>query len=162
MFAGHEHEIDLQFFHQPQVLFPWPRILCQVFRRSCFEAVGGFPLIRGGGEDRVAVTTARMLGWRTRTFTEKTIEHHRPLGTAGTGALKSKLQTGHTDYLMGNHPLWEGFRALYQTSKPPLVVGGLAIMVGYFGAWIRRERRPISDDLIAFSRREQMQRLRRG
>src|SRR5271156_4765549 len=42
---------------------------CQIFRRECFEAVGGYVPIKGGAIDWIAVTTARMKGWQTRTFT---------------------------------------------------------------------------------------------
>ena len=54
---------------------------CQLFRRACFEEIGGYFPIKGGGIDWTAVTTARMIGWQTRTFTDKTCLHHRPMGT---------------------------------------------------------------------------------
>src|SRR5256885_513824 len=44
---------------------------CQLFRRQCFEEVGGYVPVRGGAIDWIAVTTARMKGWDTRTFTEQ-------------------------------------------------------------------------------------------
>jgi glycosyltransferase involved in cell wall biosynthesis len=37
---------------------------CQVFRRACFEQIGGYQPVRGGGIDWIAVTTARMRGWQ--------------------------------------------------------------------------------------------------
>ena len=36
---------------------------CQLFRRQCFEEIGGYVPNRAGGIDWVAVTTARMRGW---------------------------------------------------------------------------------------------------
>ena len=56
---------------------------CQLFRRRCFEDIGGYIPNPAGGIDWVAVTTARMKGWRTRSFPEKRFHHYRPLGTAG-------------------------------------------------------------------------------
>src|SRR5438046_5752316 len=53
---------------------------CQMFRRECFEQVGGYVAVKAGAIDWVAVTTARMKGWQTRTFTEKVCFHHRELG----------------------------------------------------------------------------------
>ena len=41
---------------------------CQVFRRECFEQIGGYVPVKGGGIDLIAVITARMKGWKTRTF----------------------------------------------------------------------------------------------
>src|SRR3972149_4018127 len=35
---------------------------CQLFRRKCFEEVGGFIQIEMGGHDKIAVTKARMKG----------------------------------------------------------------------------------------------------
>src|SRR5205085_1260739 len=54
---------------------------CQIFRRKCFEQGGGYVAIKGGGIDWIAVTTARMNGWVTRTFLEKVCYHHRKIGT---------------------------------------------------------------------------------
>jgi len=50
---------------------------CQLFRRECFEAIGGYRPIQAGGIDLVAVISARLHGWKTRTFTERASEHHR-------------------------------------------------------------------------------------
>jgi glycosyltransferase involved in cell wall biosynthesis len=44
---------------------------CQMFRRRCFDEIGGYQPIKGGGIDWLAVITARMNNWKTRTFTEK-------------------------------------------------------------------------------------------
>ena len=43
----------------------------------------------------------------------------------------------------------------------PYVIGGLALLAGYVTASMRRLERPISDELVAFRRREQMQRLKK-
>jgi glycosyltransferase involved in cell wall biosynthesis len=134
---------------------------CQLFRRRCFEEIGGYVPMKLGGIDYVALTTARMKGWKTRTFTEKTSTHHRKMGTAQTGVLKSRYKLGLKDYAFGGHPLWELFRAVYQMTKKPFIVGGLALGTGYLLAAVRREERPISQEMIAFRRREQMLRLRR-
>jgi biofilm PGA synthesis N-glycosyltransferase PgaC len=134
---------------------------CQVFRRECFEAVGGYMPVKGGSIDHIAVISARMKGWNTRTFTETFCEHHREMGTAQRSVLMSKFKLGVKDYTVGNHPLWEVFRTIYQMKAPPVAVGGLALAAGYFWALLRRAARPVSQELVAFHRREQMQRLRR-
>ncbi len=134
---------------------------CQVFRRQCFEDVGGYLPVKGGSIDHIAVITARMRGWKTRTFTEKVCLHHREMGTAQRSVLKSRFKTGVKDYSVGNHPLWEVFRTVRQMSSPPLALGGLALGTGYFWAMLRREKRPVSRELIHFHRREQMQRLKK-
>jgi glycosyltransferase involved in cell wall biosynthesis len=134
---------------------------CQIFRRECFIAIGGYVPVKGGSIDHIAVLTARMKGWKTRTFTDKFCVHHREMGTAQHSVLAARFKYGAKDYAMGNHPVWELFRTVYQMSKKPWVAGGLALGTGYLWSWLRGVPRPVSDELVAFHRREQMQRLKR-
>ena len=55
---------------------------CQLFRRGCFEAIGGYQPVKGGGIDLIAMLSARMHEWETRTYTDRILVHHRPSGTA--------------------------------------------------------------------------------
>lgn len=132
---------------------------CQLFRRQCFQDIGGYAPIKGGGIDWVAVTTARMLGWQTRTFTEKVCFHHRKIGTGNSGELSVRFKQGQKDYILGNHPLWEIFRALYQATGKPYLAGGLLILSGYVWSWLRGAKRPIPAELAQFIRAEQLRRL---
>ena len=134
---------------------------CQLFRRECFENIGGYMPVKGGGIDHIAVVTARLKGWKTRTYTESVCLHHRLMGTAQHGAFSSRFRLGAKDYSVGNDPLWELFRMFYQMQQRPFVIGGLALGSGYFWSMMRRVKRPVSNDLVAFTRREQMQRLRK-
>jgi biofilm PGA synthesis N-glycosyltransferase PgaC len=134
---------------------------CQVFRRECFEAIGGYLPVKGGSIDHIAVISARMNGWKTRTFTEKVCLHHREMGTAQRSVLTSRFKLGVKDYAVGNHPLWEVFRAARQMTVPPFAIGGLALATGYFWALLRHMKRPVSRDLMDFHRREQLRRLKK-
>jgi biofilm PGA synthesis N-glycosyltransferase PgaC len=133
---------------------------CQVFRRECFEEIGGYVPIKGGGIDWTAVTTARMKGWQTRTFTEKTCLHHRQMGTGSASQLRGIYRHGQKDYYLGGHPLWQLFRGGYQMTRAPYVIGGLCLLAGYVSAALRRAERPISQELVSFHRAEQIARLR--
>ena len=133
---------------------------CQLFRRECFEEIGGYVPVKGGGVDHIAVIAARMKGWKTRTFTEKVCLHHRGIGTAERGTLMARFRTGAQDYALGGHPIWELFRTVYQMTKRPFAAGGLVLGAGYVWAMVRREEKPISREMVAFRRREQMRRLR--
>jgi len=135
---------------------------CQLFRRTCFEDIGGYVPIKTGGIDRVAVLKARARGWATLTFTEKTLLHHRKMGTgSGGGGVTANFKQGKKDYSFGNHPLWELFRGAYQIATgKPRVMGGVALISGYTWAAARRFERPITNDLVAFQRQEQMDRLK--
>jgi biofilm PGA synthesis N-glycosyltransferase PgaC len=134
---------------------------CQLFRRECFDAIGGYVPVKGGCIDHIAVVSARMKGWKTRTFTDKVCVHHRVMGTAQRGTLKAKFRMGAKDYSVGNHPVWELSRTFYQMTKPPFVLGGIALAAGYLSSLLTRTEMPISRELAEFTRREQMRRLRR-
>ena len=134
---------------------------CQVFRRECFETIGGYVPVKGGSIDHIAVITARMKGWKTRTFTDRTCLHHREIGTAQRGPIQARFKFGAKDYAIGNHPAWELFRCVYQMTKKPFVLGGLALGAGYLWASVRRAERPVSRELVGFHRWEQMRRLKK-
>ncbi len=134
--------------------------IIQLFRRQCFEDIGGYLPVKEGGIDWIAVTTARMMGWQTRSFLDRQYRHHRKMGTAGRNALQARFRYGMKDYFLGGHPLWEIPRSFYQMVKKPYILGGLSLMAGYLWASIRRVERPISKDLMAFHRKEQMDRLK--
>lgn len=133
---------------------------CQLFRRQCFEEIGRYIPNRAGGIDWIAVTTARMMGWKTRSFREKSFFHHRSLGTAERGILASSFSYGEKDYYLGGHPLWEICRVAYRLTKKPYLTGGIALGLGYISAFLRQMQRPVSDDLMKFHRNEQMLKLK--
>ena len=133
---------------------------CQLFRRKCFEEIGGYVPHRAGGIDWMAVATARMKGWKTKSFREKSFFHHRPSGTAERGVIASSFSYGEKDYYLGGHPLWEVFRMAYRSTKRPYVFSGLALGLGYCWAFLRRTPRPVSRELMIFHRHEQMVKLR--
>jgi glycosyltransferase involved in cell wall biosynthesis len=135
---------------------------CQLFRRDCFEQIGGYVPVKGGGIDYIAVIASRMRGWTTRTFTEKRCFHHREMGTAQQSGFGAKMTLGVKDYALGNHPLWQLFRTAYQMTKRPAVVGGLALLAGYVWAWASRTEKSVSREMQVFVRQEQMQRLKRS
>ena len=78
----------------------------------------------------MAVTTARMMGWTTRSFREKSFFHHRTMGTAERGRLASSFSYGEKDYYLGGHPVWEMFRVAYRMTKRPYLLDGIALGSG--------------------------------
>ncbi|MFL6436475.1 MAG: glycosyltransferase family 2 protein [Terriglobales bacterium] len=133
---------------------------CQMFRRKCFEQIGGYVPNKAGGVDWIAVTTARMMGWKTRSFREKFFFHYRSLGTAGRSSLESTFSYGEKDYYLGNHPMWEFCRVLYRSTKKPYLIDGVALLLGYVSAALRRMQRPISRELMNFHRQEELDKLK--
>jgi glycosyltransferase involved in cell wall biosynthesis len=133
---------------------------CQLFRRECFEDIGGYVPNRAGGVDWIAAMTARMKGWTVRSFPEKRFHHHRTLGTAGKGPVRALFSYGEKDYYLGGSPVWELFRVTYRATKKPLLMGGVALLAGYTWAALRRIKRAVSPELMHFHRTEQMKKLR--
>lgn len=129
---------------------------CQLFRRECFESIGGYLPLKAGAIDLVAVVTARMKGWKTETFTEKFCVHHRRMGTAKRHILIATFKSGYGDYPMGVHPIWQLFRSIYQMSRKPFILGGTILMAGYLWAMLTRAHKPVSSEFVHFRRKEQM------
>jgi len=133
---------------------------CQLFRRKCFDEIGGYIPNKAGGIDWIAVTTARMKGWKTRSFREKFFFHYRSLGTAERSPLASAFSYGEKDYYLGNHPVWEIFRVTYRATKKPYLIAAGALYLGYLSAFVRRMKRPVTKELMNFHRKEEMAKLR--
>lgn len=131
---------------------------CQLFRLKCFQDIGGYLPNPAGGIDWIAVTTARMKGWKTRSFREKRFYHYRTLGTAARSPVAASFSYGEKDYYLGGSPLWQIFRVGYRTTKNP--IDGMALLAGYFWAAARRMKRPVSRELMRFHRKEQVSKLR--
>jgi len=132
----------------------------QVFRRKCFEEIGGyFPV--SGGIDAVAEVMARMSGWKVMAFPHIRGLHNRPTGRASQGMWRAAYRTGEDDYLLGYHPLFFVARCAWRISARPFLVGSATMFLGYVWAWIRGRKRAVADDFVQYLRREQVSRLLR-
>lgn len=145
------------------------RVLCaknsvggpyQLFRRQCFEAIGGFTPIKIGGEDAVAEINARMHGWRVESFPEYKVYHYRRTGTATKSALGVHFQNGVKCYLLGYHPLFHLVKSVYRIKDRPVFFGSLWLLAGYIYAAIRHLPRPVTKDMMHFLRTEQLVRVK--
>lgn len=136
---------------------------CQLFRKECFADIGGYTPLKGGGVDVVAVVSARMKGWKTRTFIEKHSTHHRKMRSARASynrKLSGIFRSGYHDYTMGVHPLWQFSRFFYQIFGKPFFLAGFLSIAGYAWAVLTRANIPVSREFVAFRRKEQMMWLR--
>jgi len=106
----------------------------KVYRRACFEAIGG--LVPALGWDGIDEWKALTLGWEVQSFLYLKVWHYRITGAA-TGSLKSRIEQGYGAYFMGYHPLFMIARGLRHMLNRPYVMGGLAMILTYFLAWLR-------------------------
>ena len=134
---------------------------CQLFRRECFEDIGGYKPSKVGGVDLIATLTARMHGWQTRVYTERLLFHHRQQGTAQFHKYTVEFSNGRKDFVFGSHPLWASCRAIYRLSRKPYVLGGCLLLTGYFWAMLTGTEKTVSQEFTVFRRKEQMDRLTR-
>ena len=132
----------------------------QMFRRACYQDIGGLLLIEHGGEDWYAEIMARKCGWRVRSFPELTVRHLRETGTAA-GKLRYSYRQGFADFSLGSHPLFELAKVAKRIVWRPYVVGALARLSGFLMAHIYGKR-VVPPDFIAFLRKEQTARLLSG
>jgi biofilm PGA synthesis N-glycosyltransferase PgaC len=128
----------------------------KVYRRACFEAIGG--LVPALGWDRIDEWKALLLGWEVQSFPELKVFHYRATGAA-TGRIKSRIEQGYESHYMGYHPLFLIARGVRHMFHRPYVVGGLAMIVAYFIAGLRRRERLPDPAVIRFIRHTQMRQL---
>jgi len=134
---------------------------CQMFRRACFEEIGGYQPISSGGIDLVALLRAQAKGWQTWRFDERSCFHHRNVGSGDHSDIVLRLwNRGKKDYQLGSHPGFEIFRAAYQMKSRPRVIGGVLMLLGYTWSMARGVERTMPADLIELRRRDQIQRLK--
>ncbi len=132
----------------------------QLFRRECYEQIGGHSRIGMGGYDTVAEIKARMLGWQVRTFPEIRALHLRPTGTAKGSVLWARFRQGKIEYRVGYHPLFELAKCFSRIRQEPYLVGSVFRLSGYFYSFLRREQPVVSEDVVKYLRCEQMSKLK--
>ena len=135
-----------------------------VFRKQCYEDIGGFVLMKYGGEDTCACFAARMKGWKTWAFHELMVIHNKPLGTGPSrNILKIHFRRGISEYFLATHPLFLLAKSLRRSMKEsPVLIGGLARIAGFIYAHFMGEERQIPDELVKSIRREQLSRILKG
>ena len=133
---------------------------CQVFRRECYEDIGGYAPVKVGTIDCIAVITARMKGWKTRTFTDKVCQHHRKVGTAQRGPVKANFVTRRDGLRHGKPSSLAVVPQPLSNDQEAIRDSGPGAGAGYLWAFLRRAERPVSRELVKFHRREQMERLK--
>jgi poly-beta-1,6-N-acetyl-D-glucosamine synthase len=131
----------------------------QFFRSECFDQIGGYRPIAGGMEDGIAEITARYHGWKTRSYSDLPVMHHRGLGTVGRSVYKVRFNSGMTEYVVGFGFVYHFLRAFSRVFERPYVIGTVLILAGYVWALFSRQNKVVPDELVRYIRREQMTRL---
>jgi glycosyltransferase involved in cell wall biosynthesis len=131
----------------------------QLVRRECYEAIKGYQVFKYGGEDWYAQQCAKMSGWRAKALPSLKVFHKRHTGAAGN-LLKHQFRLGRLDYSFGSDGIFEFTKCTIRLFEKPLLLGALARFGGFLWSGLSAEKRPVSDEFIAFLREEQREKLR--
>ncbi len=134
------------------------RGMMKVYRRGCFEEMGG--LVAELGWDVIDDYKAQALGWETRSYRDLVVIHHRPMGSSGKGILEGRKRFGEVHYLLSSHPVYAFGSGLYRMLERPYVVGGLAVWYGYVRSFLSRKKRIAEGELKQFIREKQLDRMK--
>ena len=133
----------------------------QLFRRACFESVGGYMPLKDGGIDTAAEIMARMNGWIVRkSFKDHTFEHRRTSFAWGS-PLKAKVREGRHFHSLGYDPRFYFMRCIYRIKEYPFVIGSMSALWGYVSRMISREPAALPAEVVNYLRKEQRAKLRR-
>ena len=132
-----------------------------VFRRNCYEEIGGFLPLKHGGEDTGACVMARMKGWKVWSYPDLKVVHNRPTGLGkGNKILKVRFNQGFAEWAIGSHWLFVVIKCMKRMLlEKPYIIGGLCRWAGFLQGCISREDRIVSPEFIRFFRREQLERI---
>jgi glycosyltransferase involved in cell wall biosynthesis len=128
----------------------------KIYRRACWEAIGG--LWPAPGWDTIDEVKANMLGWKTYSFEELRLVHHRFTGAAD-GLLRDCVKHGVVCYICGYHPLFLVASCLYRLVRKPYIIGSLAIVFGFLKGYFTHMPQVNDKRLIRYVRAQQLRRL---
>jgi glycosyltransferase involved in cell wall biosynthesis len=132
------------------------------FRTQCFQQIGGF--VREVMWDGIDGHRCRELGWIAVSWDDPDLRfvHLRPMGTSHKNWWTGRKRHGFGQYFMGTPPVYMLASAIYRMTRPPLVVGGMAMMHGYLESMVLRKPRYGTPEFRRFLRRYQWACLLKG
>jgi glycosyltransferase involved in cell wall biosynthesis len=151
------NEIDGELVEESQGDPPFHvRGATKIYRRECWQDIGG--LIHAPGWDTLDELKANMLGWKTYSFSELKLSHHRVAGEAD-GAWKNWVKNGRANYITGYHPLFMLVKCAKRLFERPYGLAALGLFSGFFSGYLKRVPRVEDEALVRYLRREQINRL---
>lgn len=135
-----------------------------VFRKQCYQDIGGFIPLKYGGEDTCACFMARMKNWKTWSFPNLMAVHNKPIGTGHTkNILQIRFRQGIEEYFLATQPVFFLLKSLRRCLREnPPILGGSARILGYAKGVFMAEKRQIPDDLVRYIHKEQLYRVLKG
>jgi len=136
--------------------------MTKFYRTTCFQQIGGF--VREVMWDGIDGHRCRQLGWIAISWDDPELRfvHLRPMGSSQKNWWTGRVRHGFGQYFMGTTPLYMTAAALFRMTRPPLLLGGLAMLQGYFGSMLKRNPRYGDAEFRRFLRSYQWASLFKG
>lgn len=136
--------------------------MTKFYRRVCFEEIGGF--VREVMWDGIDCHTCRMLGWIACSWDDPELRfvHLRPMGSSHKGVLTGRMRHGFGQHFMGTSLAYMTASSVFRMTRPPYVVGGLGMWLGYVRAMAERKPRYGTSEFRDFLRDYQIACLVKG
>ena len=136
--------------------------MTKFYRKECFQQIGGF--VHQVMWDGIDGHRCRMLGWIACSWDEPRLRflHLRPMGSSQMGILTGRVRHGFGQYFMGTSFAYMTISALYRMTRPPFIIGGLAMWWGYVRSLVAGRERLEDPAFRKFLRSYQWSCLLRG
>lgn len=136
--------------------------MTKFYRVKAFEQIGGF--VRALMWDGIDTHEGRRLGWKAASWDGDALRftHLRPMGTSHKNWWTGRQRHGKGQYFMGTGPVYMIASSIYRLMHPPIVLGQVSTLVGYFKAMWNREPRHGDAAFRKFLRRYQWACLLQG
>lgn len=149
------HEIDGKLVIDETPLFH-VRGATKIYRKACWDAIG--KLIQAPGWDTLDEIKANMLGWKTLSFQDINLVHHRFTGQA-YGTWKNWVKNGTANYISGYHPLFMSIKCLKRIFQKPYVLGSVGLFYGFVKGYVKKIPQVEDTELINYIRQQQLRKL---
>jgi glycosyltransferase involved in cell wall biosynthesis len=129
--------------------------MVKFYRTTCFEQIGGF--VRELMWDGIDCHRCRMLGWIAVSWNDPNLnfEHLRPMGTSHKNWWTGRVRHGVGQYFMGTGVTYMLASAVYRLGHPPVILGSIANLWGYFKSMLAQNPRYGDADFRRFLRQYQ-------
>ena len=129
----------------------------KAYRKACFEAIGG--LRASMGWDTADELIAMHKGWKVQTNPNLMIKHVRARG-ASSGFIRIMKKIGYSMFRL-RYGFWVMLLSAVKAGmvNRPFVISGLAVIYGWFEAWLRRDPYIVTKEEGKFIRDFRMKRM---
>jgi biofilm PGA synthesis N-glycosyltransferase PgaC len=131
----------------------------QLFKRECYEQIGGYLPISIGGIDSAAEIMAREKGWEVSTLRHLKVFHYGKMLTGNKNMLQTRFNQGCQNYLFGYHPFFQLASCFYRILKTPVIAGSVWSMAGFLRLYLKKEKHVLPESTVEYLQKEQLERL---